>query len=120
MDTMRWQHCLGLAAGAWLMSSSWALNALRPPLAPAVNGIVTVAALIVFGVVQILGLRARPRQALLLSAWAFLAILLLELTSGAVSLILVGFIALATAAWAILIEKEKRQRQRPRRNTSNS
>jgi hypothetical protein len=112
MDTMRWQHCASLAAGAWLIASSWALSALHPPLTLAGIAMVLGAAFIVFwGLAKILQLRWRGRHTLLLAAWALAAAVSLELARSAVPLILLGFVALALSAWAILIHKEQGRRR---------
>jgi hypothetical protein len=109
---MRWQHCASLAAGAWLIASSWALSPLHPPLTLAAIAMVLGAAFIVFWVwAKVLQLRGRGRHTLLLAAWALAAAVSLELARSAVPLILLGFVALALSAWAILIHKEQGRRR---------
>jgi hypothetical protein len=112
MDTMRWQHCAGLAAGAWLIASAWALDPLHPPPTLAAIAMVLGVAFIVFWVLaKVLQLRWRGRHTVLLAAWTLAATVALELARSAVPLILVGFGALALSAWVILIHKEQSRRR---------
>lgn len=116
MKTMRWESFASLAVGAWLVTSSWALNAVHPPSTTAVIAMVGGAALIVLVVlVEVLRLRWTHWHALLLSVWACTALAALEFTSSVVTLLLVGFVALAIAAWAIATDQETRQRKGVRR-----
>jgi uncharacterized integral membrane protein len=90
---------------------------LHPPLTlAAANAMMFGAAFIVFWILaKLFQLRWRERHMLLLGGWALVAGLALELTRSALPLILVGFVALVIAAWAIALDKETRRRQRHRR-----
>jgi hypothetical protein len=70
------------------------------------------AAFIVFwGLAKVLQLRWRGRHTLLLAAWVLAAAVSVELARSAVPLILVGFVALALCAWAIVIHEEQSHRR---------
>jgi hypothetical protein len=89
MRPMRWEHCTSLAAGGWLVSSSWMFRGGDPSFAPAVNAVVvTGGALTIFAVAtRVLRLPWGGWATLLLSAWALLAVRLLERTPTATPLI---------------------------------
>ena len=108
-------HWMSLAAGGWFVSSSWMLRGGDPSFIPAVNAVVVVGgALTIFAVAtRVLRLPWGGSATLLLSAWAFLAVRLLELTPTATPLILIGAVTLGVSAWAILSrEQDRRQRGR--------
>jgi hypothetical protein len=115
MDMVRWKHSASLAAGAWLVASSWALGALQPLLTLAANAMVVAAAVIVFwALARVVQLPWRGRHTLLLSAWALAAAVALEHTASAVALILVGFVTLALSARGILVHEEQSRRRNRR------
>lgn len=100
MKTMRWQHCVGVAAAAWLLLASALAGAgrwgLSPPFGPMANAVVVATALVVFATLAlVLRLDWNGWATLLIGAWAMAASSMLRATHAWTPVLLLGLIALA-------------------------
>lgn len=99
MKTMRWQHCVGLAAAAWLLLASGIMSAgwlgFSMPFGTMVDAVVVAVALAVFATLALaLRLSWDGWATLSIGAWALAASAMLRAAHAWMPVLLLGPIAL--------------------------
>lgn len=115
MTTMRWAHCVVVAAGAWLLLASAGFPDLTVPFAPMAVAVVVAVALAIFATFAfMLRLDWSGWATLLIAAWAAAASSMLRSTQALMPLLLVSVVGLSLCA-GLLISALPRRRRRSRR-----
>lgn len=116
MKTMRWTHCVGLAAGAWLLLACTHFGNLTVPFAPMADAVVVAVALIIFATLAlVLRLSWNGWATVLIGVWVAAASSIFHATEALVPLLLVGLIGFALCAALLMSESSRRHRQSGRR-----
>lgn len=116
MKTMRRDHFIGLAAGAWLLLAAGGMGHSSVPSASIADAVVVAIGLIVFAALAlVLHLEWNGWATLSIGAWALTASALLHLAPAWMPLLLLGWVALALCSGLLLSApppSRRRDRQR--------
>lgn len=116
MKTMRWEHFVGLAVGAWLLLAADDMGYSSVPFASIANAVVVAVGLVVFATLAlVLHLNWNGWATLSIGAWALAASSVLHLAQAWTPLLLLGWVALGLCSGVLLNApppSRRRDRQR--------
>ena len=116
MKTIRWEHFVGLAAGAWLLLAAGGMGYSSVPFASIANAVVVAVGLVVFATLAlVLHLNWNGWATLSIAAWALTASSMLHLAPGWMPLLLLGWVGLGLCTGLLLSApptSRRRDRQR--------
>lgn len=114
MKTIRWEHFVALAAGAWLLLAVPGRGYPSVPFASVANAVVVAVGLVVFATFAlVLHLNWNGWATLSIGAWALIASSMLHLSPAWMPLLLLGWAALGLCI-GLLLSAPPRSRRRDR------
>lgn len=112
MKTMRWTHCVGLAAATWLLLACTGFWDFKVGFAPMADAVIVAVALAVFATFAlVLRLNWNGWATLLLAAWAAAAASILDATHALMPMLSTALVGLDLCTWRLVTARPPRRRR---------